>query len=282
MRSLIAKRDSATSGHQIPQGVVKSDAFPVDGSATHKPLPPLPCAPETPPLPRSNLLKIDDLLLRVGSTSALIWLLAVIAGLTISLNGHLAPGQLLAAMAVAATAPIGLLIGGFRLRRREDRAWSLHRMIDDHVEIPASELLRDSDFTPESLARAIRDLNNAGAAFVVWDRKSDVIQDGRLRSSRIQVEECAACGAKVSTTVRLGDAGTARCPFCHDLMMAESLMEEKARVIDELDTDPATLSARNRPGSRFSPGVFLVLTLVFWPLAVGYAFWCWQAGARSA
>lgn len=232
-------------------------------------------------MPRSNLLKIDDLLLRTGSTAALLWLLATVGGLVLGVNGHLAPSQVAIAMLLAASAPAGLLLAGFQMRRREDRAWSLHRLVDDHVEIPASELLLDSDFTPQSLAQAIRDLNNAGAAFVVWDRKSDLIQDGRLRSSRIQVEECAACGAKISATVRLGDAASARCPFCQDLMVAESLMEEKARVIEELETDPETLRARNRPPSRFSPLVFVVLTCLFWPLAVGYAFWCWRAGARA-
>jgi hypothetical protein len=227
-------------------------------------------------------LKIDDLLLRTGSTSALLWLLTAVAGLTASLNEMLTPGQLLAGLAMVATAPVGLLVGGFLMRRREDRAWSLHRMIDDHVEIPASELLRDSDFTPESLARAIRDLNNAGAAFVVWDRQSDLIQDGRLRTSRIQVEDCGVCGAKVSAAILLGDASRARCPFCHDLLIAGSLMEEKARLIDELETDPATLAARNRPRSSFSPIAFVLLTCLFWPLALGYAFWAWRAGARTA
>ena len=59
---------------------------------------------------------------------------------------------------------------------------------------------------------------------------------------------------------------------------AERLMEEKAQLIDELDTDPEIMSARNRRPSNFSIPVFAILTLLFWPLGIGYAIWKWRAG----
>jgi hypothetical protein len=55
-------------------------------------------------------------------------------------------------------------------------------------------------------------------------------------------------------------------------------MEEKAQLVDELDTDPEIMSARNSPPSNFSIPIFAILTLFFWPLAIGYAFWKWRAG----
>jgi hypothetical protein len=51
-------------------------------------------------------------------------------------------------------------------------------------------------------------------------------------------------------------------------------MEQKAALIDELDTDPRALRAR--PESTFSIGLFVVLMLVFWPFGVGYALWHWH------
>ena len=226
---------------------------------------------------RPNLLKIDDLLLRAGAMLGLAWLLGSAVGIALELNTSGVGAGTISLVLAAALAPIGLMVAGFRLRGREHRAWALHRLVDDHVEIPASELLRDSDFTAASLERAIRDLNNAGVAFIVWDRDADVVQDGRLRTTRVEVEDCGSCGAKVSLTLRLGDLSSARCPYCHDPLAMELLSEEKARLIDELDTDPVAASHRLRGASGFSLWIFLVLTFVFWPAGVAYALWHWRA-----
>ena len=232
-------------------------------------------------MPRPNLLKIDDVLLRTGSILGLVWLIGSAVGIGIALNTGSGLARTIAFMMLFAFAPIGFWIAGFQLLRREHRAWALHQLVDDHVEIPASDLLRDSDFTAATLSRAIRDLNNSGAAFLVWDRRMDVVQDGRLRSARIQVEDCGACGAKVSMSVRIGDIASARCPYCQDLLGAERLMEEKAQLIDELDTDPEIMSARMKAPTDFSVGIFVVLTLVFWPFGITYALWKWHKSHAS-
>ncbi len=233
---------------------------------------------ETGTLARPNLLKIDDVLIRFGSLAGLAWIFGSLLALALTLNEAIDAAQSTMAVVLGASAPLGLLVAGFKIRRRERRAWALHRLVDDHVEISVSDLLRDSDFTAASLERAIRDLNNAGAAFLVWDRKADVVQDGRLRSTRVEVEDCGSCGAKVSLTLRVGDIASTRCPYCHDLLGTDRHMEEKAQLIDELDTDPAVVSARNRGESDFSIPIFAILTLLFWPLGIGYAFWKWQSG----
>jgi len=131
-------------------------------------------------MPRPNLLKIDDVMLKAGSWAALAWLLGSVIGVVIALDAAEGLARTGGFILAFASAPIGLWVAGFKLRQREKRAWALYRLVDDHVEIPASDLLHDSDFTAETISRAIRDLNNSGAAFLVWDRKADVIQDGRL------------------------------------------------------------------------------------------------------
>jgi hypothetical protein len=221
-------------------------------------------------------------MLKAGSWAALAWLLGSVIGVVIALDAEAGLARTGGFILVFASAPIGLWVAGFKLRQREKRAWALYRLVDDHVEIPAPDLLRDSDFTAETLSRAIRDLNNAGAAFLVWDRKAGVVQDGRLRSARIQVEDCGACGAKVSLNLRLGDVASAKCPYCHDPLGAERLMEEKAQLIDELDTDPEVMSARYKMPTNFSVGIFVLLILFFWPLGIAYAFWKWRASQTTA
>jgi hypothetical protein len=231
-------------------------------------------------MPRANLLRIDDTLLRAGWIAALVWGAASLVALVLALNEEIRMGSAIAGSLVGASLPIALLVAGAKLRRREKRAWGLHRLIDDHVEVSAADLLLGSDFTPETLDRAIRDLNNAGAAFLVWDRKSGRIQDGRLRTSRVTVDECGSCGAKVQIDVRLGDVASARCPYCHDPIGAERMMEEKAALIEKLGADPGAQRAQTT--SSFSVPVFVVLLFVFWPLAIGYAFLKWKAGEIRA
>ena len=111
-------------------------------------------------MPRPNLLKIDDVLLRAGKILGLAWLVGSAIAIGIALDSDLGLARTIAFMMVFASAPIGCWVAGFQLRGRENQAWALHQLIDDHVELPASDLLRDSDFTAETLARAIRDLNN--------------------------------------------------------------------------------------------------------------------------
>jgi hypothetical protein len=224
---------------------------------------------------RQNLFKIDDLLLRAGQSSGLFWLLGSAVALVVAADAGNGFAGAILLISVFASAPLGLLMAGYKLRRRENRAWALHRLVDDHVEVPVPELLRDSDFTMATLERAIRDLNSTGAAFLVWDREADVVQDGRLRRARIAVEDCGACGAKISLSLRIGEASRARCPYCHAPLGAERLMEEKARLIDELEGDPA--AAPSPEQSDFSVGIFLALAFVFWPAAVVYALWHWRA-----
>ncbi len=67
----------------------------------------------------------------------------------------------------------------------------------------------------------------------------------------------------------------ARCPYCHAALGTQRLMEEKARLIDELGTDPVAASSREQ--SDFSLGIFLVRTFVFRRFGAAYALWHWRA-----
>jgi hypothetical protein len=228
---------------------------------------------------RPNLLRIDDVLLRAGGMLLLAWLLggAIWLGIATHPDAPAAVQGTWGWVLLAGSAPLGAFVAGLRVRARERRAWALHRLVDDHVELSAADLLRGSDFTPETLDRAIRDLNNAAAAFIVWDRESGLVQDGRLRGARVVFDTCGSCGGHVSLKLSLSDAADARCPYCSGPVAAGArLAEEKARLIDELDTDPEPPSRRS--DADFSLGVFVLLTFLCWPLGVGYALWKWHRG----
>ena len=226
---------------------------------------------------RPNLLKIDDQLLRMAQLLGLVWICGSLLGIAVALHASVAMAMPLAFVAISATAPIGLYLCGTRLRGREGRAWALHRLVDDHVELSVTALLRDSDFTKASFERAMRDLNTSGVALLVWDRKTNVVQDGRVRTSRVQIDDCTACGAKISMNVNLADIASQRCPYCQGLVGNAELLEEKARLIDTLDADPVVSNTRAQPPSDFSVGLFIFLTLLFWPFGALYAFRKWQA-----
>jgi len=83
-------------------------------------------------MPRPNLLKIDDVMLKAGVWAALAWLLGSLIAVVIALDAAEGLAHTAGFILAFASAPIGLWIAGFRLRQREKRAWALHRLIDDH------------------------------------------------------------------------------------------------------------------------------------------------------
>lgn len=176
----------------------------------------------------------------------------------------------------ATLAPIAMLHSGWKLRQREKRAVALWRLLDSEVEVSALELVRNSDWTDESLDQAIRDLNNTGSAHLVWDRRTGWIQDGRLRRPVFSLDRCEACSAKVSVEIAIGEAASFACPFCGESIGNARLAEEKARVVEELERDQQWQSAATEvfTTKSFSPGLFILMLLFFWPAALIYAIRC--------
>lgn len=170
-------------------------------------------------------------------------------------------------------APIAMAVVGYRLRRREKRAVALWKIVDRDVEISVRDLLRDSDWTRPHLDRAVRDLNNSGVAYVIWDRKAGLIQDGRLRRSTLVVDECTSCSGKMSVQVTIGSLAAVLCPYCHEPIDVARIAEEKARLIDELESDRRVSTSPGRDESEsgeFNVVLFIVLFTVFWPAGLWY------------
>jgi len=225
-----------------------------------------------------NLLRIDDLLLRGAGTSAL----AVVAlgAFALLLPNEIRGSNLALAsfLALSALAPIGMLVTGLALRRRERRALALLSLIERHVEIDARDLLSSSDFTAATLDRAVRDLNSSGARHIVWDRRDGRIQDGRLRDSRIHIETCSSCGSKTSLEVALTEAASARCPACDAPVDAREIDEERQALVAELAARAPAPRRALHDEHTFSPVLFVFLIAFCWPLGLIYAVKHWHDG----
>ena len=94
--------------------------------------------------------------------------------------------------------------------------------------------------------------------------------------AQVLIEECDACGSKLTLRVALGEAGAIRCPYCHDPVDTASIAEEKARVIDELEAERRAVStpqARLQADREFSIVICMLLFAAFWPAGLWY---CWR------
>ncbi|MEZ4280001.1 MAG: hypothetical protein R3F21_10360 [Myxococcota bacterium] len=223
-----------------------------------------------------DLIRLDDVLIRNAKTFGAAVALAFVVAWMLPDD---VPGRgpmLFAGLGFAALAPLAMGFFGFALRARERRAVALMRLVDRHVELSARDLLQDSDFSPESLQTAIRDLNSSGARHVVWDRSTGLIQDGRLRLSRVHFEACASCGAKIALDVALHEASGASCPVCGSALDAREIDDAKQAVMADISARSERACAPAPPRGHFSLPIFLVLAVLFWPLAFVYCLKHWQ------
>ena len=125
---------------------------------------------------RKNLYRIDDVLLRAGAVTLLLWLGCVAAVIVSGLGEGGPPGRDpgLAALArhatlltAAALCPAALFAAGLRLRRQEQRILAVWSLLRQSAQISAPGLLANSDFERPDLERAVRVLNNRGLGHYV-------------------------------------------------------------------------------------------------------------------
>ena len=234
-----------------------------------------------------NLYRIDDVLIRAGT-----WLgcLVALSLLLFSLLPEDATRALSKALGVGVLglfglglAPVGLLAAGFHVRGREKRILTLHSVLERQLELRVGDFLANTDFTRRSLEATLRDLNESGLGYYVWDRDTDMLQDARLRRGEMHYDRCDACHASLSLTVQVGTPGVPECPYCDARLDTGDLASAKHRLVEEirrLDGHASSGAGRvtwreGRHGREevpeFSVGLFIVMMLLFWPLGVGYA-----------
>lgn len=223
-----------------------------------------------------DLLRLDDSMFRGAGYGAIVVALGFVVAAAWPEGAGVSQGFVFAMACFAAIGPVAMLLFGLALRGRERRAVGLLRLMENHVEVSADDLLANSDFSPTTLETAIRDLNSSGRRHVVWDRRTNLIQDGWLRRTRLHVEACASCGTKISIDVALHEAAAARCPSCDAPLDVREVDEEKHAVMEEISERARPRPEPVAPRQRLSIPIFLVLLVVCWPIALLYAARCWQ------
>jgi hypothetical protein len=222
-----------------------------------------------------QIYRIDDLLIR----AALATLVAAAALVLVvhPWDGRSSPAAQLW-LALAAAAPVALLIGGLSVRRREARILAVWRLLERSLEVDVTALMRASTFTREELVRAVRMLNDRGLGHYVWDDDADVVRDGRLAVRVAHDADCASCGAAVSVTRNMTAAPA--CPYCAAPLGAADVNRMKQGIMESLRPAAATGSAQSPvavaapQGRRMSLWLFLLLLVFCWPAALVYAIYC--------
>lgn len=235
----------------------------------------------------TNLYRMDDVLIRTGRLALLVAIgaagvaVAFVESETRAGVGRVAlglvgdhPGLVLAAFGL----PVVALAVGLRIRRRERRVLQVWQLLRQRAWVDVPELIANSHFTRPELESAVRLLNTRALGHWVWDRSSDTILDGRLHTMHRHVEECDACGGKVSLDVPLIARSAPACPYCGDPVATDDLADRRRDAIEALRAEHAPRKPDAGLGVPFSIPVFLVLLFVCWPLAVGYAWWRYQTG----
>ena len=238
-----------------------------------------------------NLYRIDDLLIRAGAIALLAVAAAGVALVVVGLAGRtgvddprpVVSGGRIALLVLAGACPIGLLAGGFAIRRREKRTLAFWRLMQQNVEIHVPDLVANSDHTRADIARSVRLLNNKALGFWVWDPKSDVIRDGRLEAAYLHVEKCDGCQARIGLRVHASLREVPSCPYCGDPVSVESLLALKRDAIDAMraENPPPRSRERGLGPEPISIGIFLLLLFTFWPAALVYGLYKWHARSDS-
>lgn len=236
---------------------------------------------------RDNPFVADDLLIKAGAFLSVASLLSL----------ALVDGELRRVAPIAAVVPVlgvGLvaLAVGIGLRRRERRAVRLLGLLERFPEISVEQLLGGSRMKRRDIERAVATVNERGLHYVVWDRETDTLVDGRLVTGSVIVDDCPECGANIGLNVSLANPSAACCPYCKSGVPAAALDALRQQRLAALDAERAherELRSRERTpigssagdGRKFSIGLFLVLFVVVPPIGFGYAVYgAWRASRR--
>ena len=127
----------------------------------------------------------------------------------------------------------------------------------------------------QTIVKALEKINRQGKAFFIYDRTSGLIVDGRLKSQTVAIDTCPACEHTLGYTIPLVVSTLPRCKYCGtelDATHVNRLKQEKIRFITHSKPSWLPTDAPAPKKGNFSWVVFIVLLVIFWPLALAYAF----------
>ena len=208
---------------------------------------------------KRDIHKVDNYLIRLG------WLAVVIGLLSYAFSTDVQatdPWVLWTPLAAGALMlPIGYLI-----RAKERKVIVLWDILDTVSDVRMGDLESSTGFRRPFVLEALAIINAQPGAYFVHEVETDRIVDGRLRTELMAVEACAGCGAPVNERVSLMAESIPGCTHCGAPVLNQDINALRMAALREI---------RGRPGAGhgFSIVLFLILLLVFWPAALGYAVW---------
>lgn len=233
---------------------------------------------------KNDLYRIDNILIHTGLGLLVLAILIALPALRMGIGNS----DSLASMwqlIVALVAPILSLGAGIVVRQRENRVEAVWHMVVRYGEIPVERLCEMSGFNRKQLSKALQRVNRRAPSRLSWNKKTDLVFDtGRTAQSRLaHSEQCGGCGASVSLDVTAHlNADEVQCHYCGRALDSDafnSLQQELMRHADKRGRQ-AKVNSTSKWLMRFNLPVFVVLLVVFWPGALGYAIWrSWVAGS---
>jgi hypothetical protein len=212
---------------------------------------------------KKDIYKIDNLLINIGRFVLVISLLNVGCSMSANTLGNDWEG-----LAIGISAAISLLVTGSFIRHRENQIIAIWNILEHSTEVPVQELMHNTGFERAFIQDALLLINRRGKAYYVWDKKSDIIVDGRLRTTLLVMPKCDNCGATVNQTMTLDFSQRPTCFYCGKSVTTEQINQLKSEAIDKI-----RMATPIETTKEFSLWVFILLFMVFWPAAVGYALW---------
>ena len=171
--------------------------------------------------------------------------------------------------------PFAFLTAGYRIRTKEKKYHTVWNILEKTLEVSIGDLADNTGLRKETIVKALREINRRGSAFFIFDRSSGLIFDGRLKSQTIAINTCPACKHTLGYTIPLVVSKLPTCKYCGtdlDASHVNRLKQEKIRLILALNPSSGLMGESVQLQGDFNWIVFVILLVVFWPLALGYAF----------
>ncbi|MEM7406837.1 MAG: hypothetical protein AAF458_16180, partial [Pseudomonadota bacterium] len=211
-----------------------------------------------------DIHKIDNLLIRTGWLTAIALLVA--EGCS---SDSPTDGVTLGSMAIAipvlslvlGVAALVMLVVGYLIRSRENKVVAVWDILEHATEVSIADLERSTGFSRAFIEGAVRTINRQPGSYYVVDDDAGTIVDGRMRSRIVMVEQCQSCGAHVNMQVSIDLPKAPACAHCGAPVASGDLNQLK---LDRVDA----LRESSRKKGEFSVLLFVVLLILFWPLAV--------------
>ena len=163
-----------------------------------------------------------------------------------------------------------MIAAGSRIRKKERKTLVLLKSLELTHELSVKEFLDSTGFSREDTETAFRTINTLGLGYYTWNRDTDTIVDGRLKRRMVLVDTCPACGKAVGQKYSLDLDSIPACPACGTPFNAEKWNNWRLDALKRIDRSDETEEAGK--AKKFSPLVFVILLVVFWPAALAYFF----------